>query len=95
MRVGVIQAMARFFGVEEKRLTGKRTGLRDQRAVAMELIYRNGGIGQVAIGWLIGGLDYTAVSRERKRLREKVEQDAKLRRAMAEIETQLMSKVKI
>ena len=72
--------MAKFFGVEEKRLTGKRTGLRDQRAVAMEMIYRNGGIGQVEIGRLIGGLDYTAVSRERKRIREKVEHDANLRR---------------
>jgi putative transposase len=91
----VIQAVARFFGVEEKRLTGKRTGLRDERAVAMELMYRNGGIGQVEIGRLMGGLDYTAVSRERKRLREKVEQEAHLRRAVSEIETQLMSKVKI
>ncbi len=91
----MIQAVARFFGVEEKRLTGKRTGLRDQRAVAMELMYRNGGIGQAEIGRLVGGLDYTAVSRERKRLREKVVQDARLRRAVAEIETQLMSKVKI
>jgi chromosomal replication initiation ATPase DnaA len=92
---GVIQAVARFFGVAEKRLTGKRTGLRDERAVAMELIYRSGGIGQVEIGRLIGGLDYTAVSRERKRLREKLERDAGLRRAMEQIETQLMSKVKI
>ena len=47
------------------------------------------------IGRVIGGLDYTAVSRERKRLREKLEHDAELRRAMAEIETQLMSKVKV
>lgn len=92
---GVIQAVAKFFGVEEKRLTEKRTGLRDQRAVAMEMIYRNGGIGQVEIGRLIGGLDYTAVSRERKRIREKVEHDANLRRAVAAIETELMSKVKI
>lgn len=61
----------------------------------MELIYRNGGIGQVEIGPLIGGLDYTAVSRERKRIREKLEHNAHLRRAVATIETQLMSKVKI
>jgi len=92
---GVVKVVARFFGVEEERLTGKRTGLRDQRAVAMELMYRHGGIGQVEIGRLIGGLDYTAVSRERKRLREKLERDASLRRAMEQIDTQLMSKVKI
>ncbi|HSL06226.1 MAG TPA: hypothetical protein VK901_22145 [Nitrospiraceae bacterium] len=49
--------MARFYGVEEKRLTGKRTWLRDERAVALELIYRNSRIGQVEIGggdWRIG-----------------------------------------
>jgi len=90
-----IKAVARYFGVEEQRLTGKRTGLRDQRAVAMELIFRTGGIGQVEIGRLIGGLDYTSVSRERKRLREKVEHDAKLRRAVAQIESELMPKIKI
>jgi len=91
----VIQAVARFFGVEEKRLIGKRTGLRDERAVALEWIYRNGRIGQVEIGRVIGGFDYTAVCRERKRLRKKLEHDATLRRAMAEIETQRMAKVNI
>jgi chromosomal replication initiation ATPase DnaA len=93
----VIQAVARFYGVEKKRLTGKRKGLRDERAraVAPELIYYNGGIGQVEIGRVIGGLDYAAVSRERKRRREKLEHDTKLRRAMAEIDTQRMSEVKI
>jgi len=92
---GVIQAVAKYFGVEDKRLTGKRTGLRDQRAIAMELIYRAGGIGQVEVGRLMGGLDYTAVSRERKRIRQKIEHDANLSLAVKAIETQLMSKVKI
>ena len=61
----------------------------------MEMVYRNGGIGQMEIGRLFGGLDYTAVSRERKRLRDKAERDAKLRRTLAEIERGLMSKIKI
>ena len=90
----VLRAVARYYGVEEKRLTGKRTGLRDERAVALELVYRHGAMGQAEIGRLFGGLDYTAVSRERKRLREKSAQDNKLRRALAEIERQI-SKVKI
>ncbi|MGH7812290.1 MAG: hypothetical protein ACREP5_18625 [Candidatus Binatia bacterium] len=76
------------------RLTVKRTGLRDERAVAMELVYRNGGIGQAEIGRLFGGLDYTAVSRERTRLRERTQQDNKLHGTLVEIESQ-MSKVKI
>src|SRR5574341_74609 len=91
----VLRAVARYYGVEEKRLTGIRTGLRQERAVALELVYRHGGVGQAEIGRLFGGLDYTAVSRERKRLREKAEQDNKLRRALVAIEDQLMSKVKI
>ena len=85
----VLGAVARYYGVEEKRLTGKRTGLRDERAVALELVYRHGAMGQAEIGRLFGGLDYTAVSRERKRLREKSAQDNKLRRALAEIERQI------
>lgn len=91
----VIAAVAKYYGVEEKRLSGKRTGLRDARAVAMELVYRTGGIGQAEIGRLFGGMDYTAVSRERTRLRGRIEQDAKLRRAVTVMERDLMSKVKI
>lgn len=91
----VLRAVARYYGVKEEQLKGKRTGLRDERAVALELVYRHGGgIRQAEIGRLFGGLDYTAVSRERKRLRDKAEQDKKLRRAVTEIESQ-MSKVKI
>ena len=91
----VLRAAARYYGVKEEQLTGKRTGLRDERAVALELVYRHGGgIKQAEIGRLFGGLDYTAVSRERKRLRDKAEQDNKLRRALVEIGC-LMSKVKI
>jgi len=90
----VLRAVAQYYGVEEKRLTGKRTGLRDERAVALEMVYRHGGLRQPEIGQLFGGLDYTAVSRERKRLRDKSEQHSKIRRTLVEIESQ-MSKIKI
>jgi hypothetical protein len=33
----------------------------------MEMLYRRGEMSQAAIGKLLGGLDYTTVSRERKR----------------------------
>ena len=36
----------------------------------MELLYRYGGMTQQAIGEHLGGLDYTAVSHERRRVRE-------------------------
>jgi chromosomal replication initiation ATPase DnaA len=55
----------------------------------MELIFRYGGVSQAEIGRALGNLDYTAVSRERKRLRERMEKDKGLKTAVAKIETSL------
>lgn len=87
----VLREVLRYFGLAEKKLSGKRTGYRDERAVAMELMYRYGGVGQAEIGKMLGGLDYTSVSRERKRIRERIEKDDVLRKALGEIETKLLS----
>jgi len=64
--------------VDGKRLTGKRTRFRDDRAVAMEMIYRHAGLSQAEIGKMFEGLDYTAVSRERTKLRRRIEEKAAL-----------------
>jgi len=85
----VLREVARYFRLREEKLTGKRTGHRDERAVAMELMYRYGGVSQAEIGRVLGNLDYTAVSRERKRLRERMENDKRLKTALAKIETSL------
>jgi len=66
-------------------LTDKRTRFRDERAVAMEMIYRYAGISQMEIGRMFEGLDYTAVSRERTRLR-RIEEEPALSKAVKEIE---------
>ena len=58
---------------------------------AMELMYRYCVASQAEIGRVLEDLDYTAVSRERKRLREKLETEKTLRKALNEIETRLMS----
>jgi hypothetical protein len=47
----------------------------------MELMYRYGGVSQAEIGKALGGLDYSAVSRERKRLRDKAQNEKALRAA--------------
>ena len=83
--------VARYFKLQEEKLTGKRTGHRDERGVAMELMYRYGGVSQAEIGKVLGNLDYTAVSRERKRLRERVEKDKSLKTALEKIDRSLMS----
>ena len=63
------------------------------RQIAMELLFRYGGLKGVEIARLMD-LDYSTVSRERKRLRERLEKDAGLRRQFKRKESKL-SKVKI
>jgi hypothetical protein len=62
-----MRQVCRRLGVKENEIGGKRIGSRDERAAAMEMLYRRGEMSQAANGKLLGGLDYTTVSRERKR----------------------------
>ena len=87
----VLREVAAYFKIKPAVLRRKRGGYRDERALGMELVYRYSGISQGEIGEHLGGMDYTAVSRERKRLREKMEQDSKLKRWANEIGARLMS----
>ena len=48
------------------------------RQMAMDMLYRHGGLTNPAIGKLMG-LDYSTVSIDRKRLREKVSREEKSR----------------
>ncbi len=87
----VLKAVARHFGLTEEKIKGKRTGYRNERAIAMELMYRYSGVSQAEIGKALGGLDYTAVSRERKRLREKAQNERTWRAALGQIDESLTS----
>ncbi len=87
----VVREVAGYFKIKPELLGRKRSGYRDERGLAMEFMYRYSGIRQGEIGGHMGGMDYTAVSRERKRLREKMEYDSKLKRCAKEIEARLMS----
>jgi chromosomal replication initiation ATPase DnaA len=86
----VLRKVARYFRLAEKQLIGKRTGHRDERALAMELLYRHANVHQEEIGRTFGHLNYTSVSRERARLRQKLEQKSTLAHAMRAIETKLL-----
>ena len=55
----------------------------------MEMMHRHGGVKQREIGEYLGHLDYTLVSRERKRLREKMGHDSGLSKWYREIEGRL------
>ena len=85
----VIRAASAYFKIGREELSKKRTRYRDERSVVMNLMYRLSAISQAEIGRTLGGLDYTAVSRERKRLRDKMAVDQKLRRTMEKLETKL------
>jgi len=85
----VLKAVGRYFQLKAEELSRKRTIYRDQRAIGMELMYRHSGVNQVEIGRRVGGVDYTAVSRERKRLRERMAEDHRLKRSVEDIEARL------
>ncbi len=87
----VLEEVGKYFKIKTEELQKKRTRYRDERGIGMELMYRHSGVSQVEIGRRIGNLDYTAVSRERKRLRERMEQDRELRRWVEQIEARLIS----
>ncbi len=50
-----------------------------EKALLMEVLYRYCDITQRDIGRLVGGIDYSAVSQARKRLREKMDSDENLK----------------
>jgi len=58
------------------------------RQVAMELLYRVGGLKGTELGEIIG-VDYTTVSQGRKRLKEKLIKDKNLSLLMERIESKL------
>jgi putative transposase len=88
----IMQEVCRGFGVKQNDISGKRSGKRDERAVAMEMLYRHGQLSQAAIGKELGGLDYVTVSRERKRLGERVQKDKRLATVMGDLEKTLRHK---
>lgn len=87
-----MRAVCRHFGLKEKEIGGKRTRNRGPRAAAMEMLYRHGDLSQAAIGQALGRLDYTTVSRERKRWRERAQEDKRVGTALSEIEESLRHK---
>lgn len=71
-----------------KDLKALKAGKGDLRRLAMDLLYRHGGLKGPEIGALFG-IDYSAVSQERKRLREQVVNDRRLRELSDNLEAKL------
>ena len=61
-----------------------------ERSMLLELLYRFCHITQPEIGILVGGIDYSAVSQARKRLRIRLESEVKLKKRFDELSDQLI-----
>jgi REP element-mobilizing transposase RayT len=68
-----------------------------ERAMLMEFLHRFCRMSQPEIGRLVGGIDYSAVSQARKRLRERLEMHSALRKKYKMLEAGLLdlSRIKI
>ena len=83
----VLRIVSRHLKVKREELVRRRTAYRVERAVAIDLLYRYSAINQREIGRRLGGIDYSAVSRERTTLRERLKLDRRLERSLREIES--------
>ena len=66
-----------------------------ERAMLMELLYRYCRLTQPEIGKIVGGTDYSAVSQSRKRLRERLNRDATLKKKYQSIEERIAEKSRL
>ncbi len=81
----IIKAVKKVTGKDIEEIRRKKGSLRQ---IVMDLLYRIGGIKGVEIGRIMG-VDYSTVSQGRKRLREKLQKDKKLRQMVSRIEREL------
>jgi putative transposase len=87
----VLGTVAQYFKLRPEELKRKRGGFRDQRGIVMEMMHRYSGVSQQEIGGYLGGIDYTSVSHERSRIREKLKDSAIVKRWLRELEELLIS----
>lgn len=91
----ILSKVAGYFKLKPTQLMKKRSGHRDQRALAMEMMYRHSGIKQREIGRYVGDMMYSTVSHERQRIREVMERDSRLKGWSEDLESILGAKPKI
>jgi REP element-mobilizing transposase RayT len=86
----LIEAILKITGISSEDIMSKRS-LRTERPILMELLYRYCSLSQREIGVHMGGVDYSAVSLARRRLRERLEKDKILARRLEEIKSALQN----
>ncbi len=85
----LVEHFTRLSGIshEEFCRRGKRSV---ERAMLMELLYRHCLITQPEIGRMVGGIDYSAVSQARKRLRKRMKENPEVRNKFEGLNEQLL-----
>lgn len=81
----IIEAVEKEIGKNIEEIRAEKGSIRQ---IVMDLLYRVGGLTGVEIGKTMG-VDYTTVSQGRKRLREKIQKDKKLKQLLNRIEVKL------
>ncbi|MGB3342046.1 MAG: transposase [bacterium] len=84
----VINCVSKILGVEIEDLQ-KRYFNSDTRGIVSDLLHKYSDLNQVEIGKLLGGIDYTAVSKLRVRLRQRMLRDKRVRASYQRAETRL------
>lgn len=84
----LIENLLRITGKSRKEVVSKRAR-GPERVMVMEMLYRHCGISQPEIGRIMGGVDYSAVSLARRRLRDRMEGDKGLVLIFQELENAL------
>ncbi|MBI5027193.1 MAG: hypothetical protein HZC12_10810, partial [Nitrospirae bacterium] len=78
----IIEAVEKEIGKNIEEIRAERGSIRQ---IMMDLLYRIGGLTGVEIGKILG-VDYSTVSQGRKRLREKIQKDKKLKQMINRVE---------
>jgi len=89
----LIKNVSQILGRDEDEICRRGKNSKD-RAILMEFLYRFCDITQAEVGRLVGGIDYSAVSVARKRLRLQMESNAVLKQQFEDIADKL-SRLKI
>lgn len=92
----LIEKYAKLANIKREELT-KKGRQSTERAMLMELLYRNCNVSQPEIGRMMGGIDYSAVSQARKRLLFKMQHEPAWGKRFSEMQNKLeqMSRIKI
>ena len=84
----IIRAVVKAFGVKAREIQNKRSRSNTARKVAIYLVQRYSGVGNVEVGKLFGGIHYSAVSKASEKLKEEMTSDRKLANLVDELTSQ-------